>query len=153
MRWSHFLFCFASFLLSGAAAPCQELNDRDQAFMKEFKTQLDLQDLRAINKLIQREADVAREVVDTYCYAYAKEGDPKVFDAVKQLMIQMDEVEGDKRLQKRLEFLLTLKEEPRKVWLDACERVVAALTSFEEARTRKEPASWQKAAQLLGEAV
>lgn len=152
MRWPILLLCLSAF---AAAARGQQLNDRDQAFMKDFKTQLELADVRAMNKLVQLNVDVAREVVDVYCSAFVKEkdADPKMFDPIRPLVTRMDDVEGGKRLQKRLDFLTALKDDGRKVWVDLCERANAALTIFEEARTRKEPPTWKKAAQALDEVV
>jgi hypothetical protein len=152
MRWPILLFCIGAF---APAARGQELNERDQAFMKEFKAQLELADVRAMNKLVQRDADIAREVIDTYCMAFAKEkdADPKFFDPIRPLAARIDDVEGGKRVTKRLEFLAGQKDDGRKVWVDLCERANGALTLFEEARTRKEPPTWKKAAAALEEVV
>lgn len=152
MRWPLLAFALG-FLADGARG--QELNDRDQTFMKEFKAQLDLADVRAMNKLITRDVAIAREVVDAYCVAFAKdkEADPKLFDPVRALVTRMDDVETGTRLQKRLDFLTALKPDQRQVWIDLNERANTALTIFEEARTRKEPPVWQKAAGALDEVV
>lgn len=156
MRWPLHLMLFGVVLgLLAGEAPCQELNDRDQAFMKEFKAQLDLADVRAMNKLVQREVDVAREVVDVYCMHFVKEkdADAKVLEPVRPLAARMDDVEGGARLTKRLDFLVALKDEQRKIWVDLCERANTALAAFDEANTRKEPPAWQKAAGSLDEVV
>lgn len=154
------LFCSLACLAVCALAPAAqenpnrpELSDRQNEFMKEVQKIVDLHDPQALTKLVTRELTIATDIVDTFCHRYADTGDGTLFDEVKPLMAQMDSNEGSKRLQKRLEFLLKLKEEERPIWVDLMLRINGAYLQFQEAETKKEEAVYKRAATALEEVV
>jgi len=129
-----------------------ELSDRQNEFMKEAQRIVDLHDPQALTKYVTREEQMAKDIIDQFCYRYADTGDGTIFDEVKPLIVQIDRNEGGTRLQKRLEFLLTLKEE-RAVWSDLQRRFNDAYIVYQEAETKKEEAVWKKAATSLEEVI
>jgi hypothetical protein len=130
-----------------------ELSDRQNEFMKEVQKIVDLHDPQALTKLVSRELTIAKDIVDTFCHRYADTGDGTLFDEVKPLIVQMDSNEGSKRLQKRLEFMLKLKDEQRGAWIDLQQRIAAASILDQEAETKKEEEVYKRVATSLEEVV
>jgi len=106
--------------------------------------------LRAVNKLISRELPIARGIVDLYSLtsrARATRGS----SSREQLIVQMDDV-GRQAAAERDRVPQSLKEEPRRIWVDETTGL-GGVHAVRWRRRRKGPPVWQKTAQAFEEVV
>ena len=140
-------------LLLARPAPTQDLSARQQEFMKQFKSLLELQDLRGISQLVAKDVRskdaTAEGIIDQYCFQFALTGDAQKLEDVRLLANAVDEVEQNGpqpgRFAKRFDLLKSLSEEQRPDWIRMRNAWVKAAPEFATALQKKDQTEFRRA--------
>lgn len=136
------------------AAAAQELSARQQEYMKEYKDLLDLQDFRAINRMVARDPRIADEVLTQYCFKFVLLKQENALDEVAALAAAADAAEQDgTRFAKRMARLKAWDADGRQAWLDAWNAWVRGATVFNEALQKREADDFRRSVVALTEAL
>src|SRR5688572_12188640 len=163
MRIGSLLLLFVSGLaglagLAVASAPATlsqdaaELSARQQEFLKEFRSLLELQNNRGITTLLAKDAGrdkVAESLLDNASFDFVKTGDAKILDNLADLVAKVDDFEQGKRFANRFAKLKAMTPEQRGTWSTLRGEAVTVINTFEAAHKKKDPALYRKSVEEL----
>jgi hypothetical protein len=142
------LFAVAVSLAPAAAA--QQLTEKQQAFLAQYRSLLEVQDQRGIAALVQNDmrliADAASlGLLDQYSFKFAKDGDESSLDELKSLAAAVDVREDGTRFTKRFDMLRKLTPDQRPLWMQMRVAFGNAMNVFVDARTKKDEVAYRRA--------
>ncbi len=146
------LLCLLTLACWMSSAPAQQLSNRQQEFMASYKSLVDLQDFRGINRLVSRDALLTEEVLLQYTFKFVY-GDGAALDEVALLATAADESEQGKRYTQRLARLKEADADGRQAWMTAWNAWAKASTTFAEANQKREQSDFRRALVELIDAV
>lgn len=137
---------------ASALAPAQSLSNRQQEFMTAYKSMVELQDYRGINKLAGRDLRLTEEVLLQYSFKIVF-GEESALEEIALLATAADEVEQGKRYTQRFARLKAAEAEGRQAWMTAWNAWAKGSTTFAEANQKREAADYRRAFVELQDAV